>query len=228
MGLGHLGCGAMSDLASRRSHQICTALFLGVGAIALVTSGGDVTFGEGASASQTGTPSFTAIDLNPSGFVESWASGISGGKQVGNGSGPATGGQTHALLWLGSAASVVDLHPKGFTSSEALGTDGQEQVGRGLSVGGIPPWGPFHALLWRGTAATMVDLHSSGFEDSEAAGISGGQQVGWGRPPGPSGERALLWRGTAASVVDFNPASLTDLELRAHPAGSRSDGVSPS
>src|SRR5262245_61405655 len=64
---------------------------------------------------------YIAIDLHPSGFTSSEAFGVSGGQQVGVGAGPATGGQIHALLWTGSAASVVDLHPSGFTSSEAAG-----------------------------------------------------------------------------------------------------------
>ena len=151
--------------------------------------------------SPTGTLSFTAIDLNPSGFVESWASGISGGQQVGDGSGPATGGQVHALLWRGSGASVVDLHPQGFVNSRALGTSGGEQVGYGQ-----PDNWYHHALLWRGNAGRVVDLHPTGFDHSGAVGISGGQQVGWGRPSHPGvWQQAVLWRGSAASVVDIDP-----------------------
>ena len=59
---------------------------------------------------------YLAIDLNPSGFLNSHALGVSGGQQVGDGFGLATGG-THALLWSGSAASVIDLNPSGFAFS---------------------------------------------------------------------------------------------------------------
>jgi hypothetical protein len=67
---------------------------------------------------------YIAIDLNPSGFMASQALGVSGGQQVGAG-----GGQQHALLWMGSAASVVDLNPSGFMASQALGVSGGQQVG---------------------------------------------------------------------------------------------------
>src|SRR5947209_759586 len=107
------------------------ALLLGVMAIAMVTPGSDVAFSQTGTGAAAPAPVFTAIDLNPNGFTGSWASGISGGEQVGDGSGPATGGQAHALLWRGSAASVVDLHPSGFDESHALGTSGREQVGNG-------------------------------------------------------------------------------------------------
>jgi hypothetical protein len=94
--------------------------------------------------------SFTAIDLNPSGFTVSRAYGVDGGQQVGWGRGPATGGNAHALLWSGDAASVVDLHtflPPGFNSSVAYGIDFD---------GNIVGWasGPAtgdnsHAILWQ-------------------------------------------------------------------------------
>jgi hypothetical protein len=70
---------------------------------------------------------------------------------VGNGAGPATGGQFHALLWTGSAASVVDLHtflPPGFTGSEAVGIDADGNiVGAAFGPAGI------HAFLWQPVAA---------------------------------------------------------------------------
>jgi len=64
-------------------------------------------------ASQSWGVTYTAIDLTPSGFDNSFAYGISGTQQVGGGSGSATGGNQHALLWSGSAASFVDLNPSG-------------------------------------------------------------------------------------------------------------------
>src|SRR5262245_10726589 len=74
---------------------------------------------------------YTAIDLNPSGFTQSYANGISGNQQVGYGYGSATGNSYHALLWNGSAAGYVDLNPSGFTSSQAYGISGSQQVGYG-------------------------------------------------------------------------------------------------
>ena len=96
--------------------------------------------------------SYTAIDLNPSGFTASQANGVGGGQQVGFGRGPATGDEfpDHALLWSGSAASVVDLHaflPPGFTSSQATGIDENGDI-VGFARG--PATGLFndHAFLW--------------------------------------------------------------------------------
>jgi probable HAF family extracellular repeat protein len=137
------------------------------------------------------------VDLHPSGFIRSEATGVSGGQQVGAGG---IGISTHALLWTGSAASVVDLHPSSFTESEAHGVSDGQQVGLGRIGFSVS-----HALLWTGSAASVVDLHPSGFTTSEVLGVSGGQQVGDGFGPATGGARhALLWSGSAASVVDLN------------------------
>src|ERR1043165_3732143 len=83
---------------------------------------------------------YSFVDLNPNGFDSSYAFGVSGGQQVGYGSGPASGGQTHALLWSDSAATAVDLNPGGFVASYATGVSAGEQVGYGWgTAGGGPP-----------------------------------------------------------------------------------------
>ena len=192
--------GIRSSLASRK---ICTTLLLAVVPVALTMPVGDVASGQTGAGTAAQVPQFTAIDLNPPGFVESWATAISGGRQVGYGYGPATGGYGHALLWHGSAADVVDLHPNGFMISRALGISGGQEVGVGISS---QPAGGSHALLWRGSAGSVVDLHPRGFVRSEASGISGEQQVGYGYGPATGEYRnALLWRGSASSVVDLHP-----------------------
>jgi hypothetical protein len=97
----------------------------------------------------------SVVDLNPSGFTVSEAVGVSGGQQVGEGYGPATGDQTHALLWTGSAASVVDLHtflPPGFTASQALGIDADGNI-VGVASG---PAGA-HAFLWQPVGAAVPE-----------------------------------------------------------------------
>jgi len=126
----------------------------------------------------------------------------SGGQQVGYGYGAATGYNTHALLWSGSAASVVALHPAGFTESYARGISGGQQVGGGRGAATGNSW---HALLWSASAASVVDLNPAGFTVSSARGISGGQQVGegWGTATG-NNSHALLWSGSAASAVDLH------------------------
>lgn len=153
-------------------------------------------------------PLFTAIDLTPDGFSESWANGIAGERQVGYGSGPATGNRMHALLWRGSAASVVDLNPSGFDVSWAVSIFGDEEVGAGRG-----PDGAFFPLLWRGSAADVMNMHPDGFGRSEVTGNSGGWQVGWGElyrgyPRSPS--HALLWHGRPASVKDLHPRGYDD------------------
>ncbi len=65
-----------------------------------------------------------AVDLNPTGFTQSFGEGISGSQQVGDGFGKATNNNSHALLCTGSASSAVDLNPAGFTVSEPFGTNG--------------------------------------------------------------------------------------------------------
>jgi hypothetical protein len=73
----------------------------------------------------------SAVDLNPKGFTFSVDMGTNGTEQVGEGYGPATGGQLHALLWDGTANSVIDLSaslPAGFTKSFAFSIDAQGNV----------------------------------------------------------------------------------------------------
>jgi hypothetical protein len=156
----------------------------------------------------TPAPLFTAVDLTPRGFSQSWATGVSQGQQVGYGSGPATGNRMHALWWRGDAARVVDLNPGGFDASWAVGISDGMQVGAGRG-----PEGAIVPLLWRGTAAGVVNLHPDGFGRSQAMGVSGRTQVGWGEIYGGyqhSPSHALLWRGAAANVVDLHPAGFDD------------------
>src|SRR5664280_2450600 len=93
----------------------------------------------------TAEAQYTFIDLNPSGFDYSYGQGISGSQQVGYGT-LTSGGNNHALLWSGTAASAVDLHPSGFSSSLAEGISGSQQVGYGTLTSG----GADGALLWSG------------------------------------------------------------------------------
>jgi len=153
-------------------------------------------------------PRYKVVILNPSGFTSSNAFGVSGGQQVGWGSGPEG---THALLWSGTAESYVDLHPTGFCSSGAYDVSGGQQVGN-IS----PDCFTVHlnATLWSGTAQSYINLHPSWFDGSDALCISGGQQVGYGlwpvyKPPySYIVYHALLWSGTPGSCVDLHPSTL--------------------
>jgi hypothetical protein len=96
---------------------------------------------------------WTVVSLHPAGAHSSRAYGISGGKQAGY---AIIGGNNHASLWSGTAASWVDLHallPAGaYSQSEAQSVD--------VSAGDI--WvagfatdistGRDHAMLWHYTA----------------------------------------------------------------------------
>lgn len=123
---------------------------------------------------------------------------------------------SHAVRWVGTAASAVDLHPLGFDASEATCTSGTQQGGWGYIALGTSH---LHALLWSGTADTVVDLHPAGYTESRINAMNATQQVGdgWVGAPGVLGSvrHALAWSGTAdtgITVVDLNqylPAGCT-------------------
>lgn len=145
----------------------------------------------------------SGTDLNPgSGFNTSFAKGTDGSQQVGYGTGSATGGLNHALLW--TATGPVDLNPvSGISDSFAFGIGGTQQVGYGY---GTSTSNENHALVWSGAAHNVADLHpGSGFSSSTAYGTDGSHQVGWGSGTATSGNsHALLWSGSAAGYVDLN------------------------
>jgi hypothetical protein len=145
----------------------------------------------------------TPIDLNPSGFNQSFARGTDGSHQVGE---ARLGTVYHAMLWSGTAASAVDLQPlTGFSQSFAYGVHGSQQVGEGTGFGFS------HALLWNGSAASAVDLNPAGFADPHAYGTDGTHQVGYGDGAGTGhNDNALLWNGTAASAINLNPIGFID------------------
>jgi hypothetical protein len=144
------------------------------------------------------------VDLNPDGYVNSVAWGVSGNTQVGH---AVLGGSEHAGLWTGTAASWFDLHPTGYDGSLAFAVSGNTQVG--CAVLG----GPTHAGLWNGTAATWVDLNPSGYDNSVACAVSGNTQVGYAYTAGLGNNRAGLWTGTAASWVDLHALLPSDYDL---------------
>ena len=155
----------------------------------------------------TGSSS-SAVDLTPSGFVESQAWGTDGIHQVGSGYQNGTGLQTHALLWTSTANSAVDLNPTDlplFTQSSAVAVSGNQQVGSASA----PTLGyASHAMLWNSTADSAVDLNPSdltGYTNSFAEATNGFEQVGYGYGAGnvPQ-DKALLWFGNADSAVDLN------------------------
>ena len=75
--------------------------------------GSGVVLGGGSTHAAMWTANGTPVDLNPTGLVvaTSVAYGTNGTQQVGYGNGTDTGGEDHAMVWSGTAASAVDLNP---------------------------------------------------------------------------------------------------------------------
>jgi hypothetical protein len=186
---------------------ILKVLLLGVGTIAMVIPGSVLAFSQSGTGTSAHASLFTAIELHPSGFDTSEASGISGGQEVGYAEVAFPMGPNHAMLWRGSASTAVDLTPRGASWAFAFAACGGQQVGSGQ----LDPIGrDIHALLWRGSADSVVDLHPRGFISSTASGTSGGEQVGSGAlGSGGWPSHALLWHGSADSVVDLHPRGFT-------------------
>ena len=63
------------------------------------------------------------------------------------------GGNLHASLWSGTAASWVDLNPAGASASELSGISGGHQVGYAV-IGGVK-----HGLVWSGAPDRYMDLN---------------------------------------------------------------------
>jgi hypothetical protein len=110
------------------------------------------------------------------------------------------GGNQHASIWSGTAASWVDLHPAGAVASGCFDTNGSQQVGW------TRPGVQAHAAMWAGTADSWISLHPPGAQSSQANAVSpdGEHQVGQAVFPGSPFTRAVIWRGTADSWLDLH------------------------
>ena len=152
----------------------------------------------------------TAVDLNPQGWVKSYALGTDGTQQVGWGWDPT--GFFHAVFWSGTAASAVDLNPTGFVTSYATAVSGGQQVGwgyGGYNAEGIMAERP---LLWSGTAASAIDLSPTdltGFDQGcEVNRTNGTQQVGYGYGTGTGFEHHALSLVRHGRVGHRSPATV--------------------
>lgn len=122
-----------------------------------------------------------------------------GASVVGDGSGSATGNNSHALLWATPSSTPVDLHPIGYASSQAIGVDGNQIVGVVRTVADNDS----HAFLWDGPAHSAIDLHPDGYRFSTTYNVHNGWQYGaaW-----LGSSHAFKWQGTAESGIDMHPA----------------------
>jgi hypothetical protein len=183
------------------------------------------TFGTSHALLWGGTPN-SAVDLNPEGFLESYAVATDGTNQVGTGYSDQASG-SEALLWSGTAASAVVLSAD-YQNTFAVGVRGNEQVGYGFNGSGSFAEQK-HAMLWAGTAASGVDLSPSlpfDFYDTYAFGTNGIQQVGYGNDSADDLQfHALLWNGTAASAIDLNPTDIPGLLINSVSAAIATNGV---
>jgi hypothetical protein len=95
------------------------------------------------------------VSLHPTeGFDVSTAQAVGGTSIGGWGRGAATGGATHALLWLAGGETLLDLHPAGFVDSYVYAVRGGVQAGSATFFGGGE-----RAVVWAGTAESAIDLH---------------------------------------------------------------------
>ena len=145
---------------------------------------------------------YTVIDLHPSAFYGSAATGISNGQIVGYGGGPIAE-NTHALSWpRADPSAAVDLNPAGYVFSVINGISGGNRVGWGHGASNE------HALLWPQSSSTPIDLHPAQFTYTFARSGYGDEQVGLslnGRYG--TGTHALVWHGSPSSVVDLHPTA---------------------
>ena len=155
---------------------------------------GTTMFGQNHGLLWSGTAA-SMVDLNPAGFTETYAAGMSGTTQVGTGWGAATSNRNHAVMWSGSAASLVDLNPTGWLSSQAWSTSGGFQTGWAWNNNTTFD---FHAYVWSGTAASGINLHSllpSNYTTSLAFGIDSatGNIVGMAHNGTLNRDEAVMW-----------------------------------
>lgn len=143
--------------------------------------------------------------LHPSEFSSSEATGVGGGRQVGNvlfASYCSECGyfvERHAAMWSGTAQSFVKLHAPAFDEARAEDTDGVTVVGSAY----LGQQGQYRAIIWL-DPLTIVDLHSTNYSSTFGTAVGGGSQVGWGETSTDE-SHALLWHGTPGSVIDLHP-----------------------
>jgi len=149
---------------------------------------------------------YTVTSISPEDYSETFVTAAAGPSQVGYGSGPSTGGNSHAILWSGTAESLIDLNPDGYDGSVIYGVGGGQQVGVGFDLG------TNLAILWPApTAGSAVNLTPAGIDFAAAYGTDGTTQAGSGRGSLTLGSgHALAWTGTAESVVDLHPIGYSE------------------
>ncbi|MBL0869572.1 MAG: hypothetical protein IBJ18_03230 [Phycisphaerales bacterium] len=170
-------------------------------------------------------PSATAeaILVRPSGYDETSIVDIVGPWAVGTGTGFATGGPRHAILWDPiNLANSVDIHPTGNPAyinsypAKALSTGPGPNdfiIVGSVAVETSPGSGETleHACVWIGPS-TFIDLHSTvpaGYVLSKATGIdSNGNIYGWATDLAASSDYIAIRWSPVTAPASCNPADI--------------------
>jgi hypothetical protein len=159
--------------------------------------------------------------VRPDGFDETFLSDLTGSFGFGDGSGSATAGARHAILFdLDNPAAWIDLHPDDPSYLNSYGAATNGVTGPGSILVGtaafedVPGSGETfeHACVWIGGVATgFVDLHSSlppGYPVSKATGIDdAGNIYGWATDLAGA---YIAVRWSPACRADFNADGFLD------------------
>ena len=160
----------------------------------------------------------TFLDINPNGYDQSVANGISNGALAGNG---IIGGVSQALYWPTAQSTPTNLTPSIASDSTALAISNGVEVGSAT----IAASGHFHAMAWNGTASSYVDLHAplpSSLTDSVAAAVSGTQVVGTAYDMSGAAH-AILWNTAGTQYTDLTPSGYASADGEAT-SGSQQAG----
>lgn len=143
------------------------------------------------------------VSLDPGGvYLESRGLASDGVHQVGWArQGAGGGGNQHAALWTGSAATFTDLNPLGYYRSQSHGIDGDMQAGWAANLV------DFHdnAMIWRGSHDAFTNLHPihlPEYVDSYCLAAGGGIQAGYAYS---GATHASMWAGSSETFVDLHP-----------------------
>jgi len=172
----------------------------------------------------------TFTSLHPSGYALSYANDTDGTHQFGFARD--SGGNDHAMMWTGTAASATPLNPAGTRASRIYSTAAGRQVG---SVEFPPPdIGNRKAGYWSGSGASFVLLPvPGGTLASEALAISpdGQSMAGYILAPGNPFNTAFMWQNSGATFVPLHPAGASDSGVSAMDArfevGEANPGAGP-
>lgn len=146
----------------------------------------------------------TFTSLHPaSGYTLSYANDTDGTHQFGYAED--SGGNDHAMMWTGTAASATPLNPPGSRASRIYSTAAGRQVGDAEYP--PPDLGNRKAGYWTGTAASFTLLPvPAGTVSSDAIAISPDGQSFGGQILNSAFNTAFLWRNSGAIQIPLNPA----------------------